>query len=148
METKELFSIWNHHKCLLLEFIRFTRIPMLWVYGYYKYFNSFSVGTVFIRQILTYKDGPHTERADHMIITGGLEYSVFYFIFLSTINSSFWTSIDNISKSLTSILSNLNNSHSLEVVEATQSLFLFMSFTWSYSRKNVLKGSLLNGNIN
>ena len=35
---------------------------MLWGYDHYKYFNSFSVGTVFIRQnrrrqILTHKDG-------------------------------------------------------------------------------------------
>ena len=42
---------------------------MLVVYGHYKYFNSFSAGTVFIRQnlymyseILTSKVGPRTER--------------------------------------------------------------------------------------
>ena len=29
---------------------------MLWVYGHYKYFNSFSAGTVFIRQNLTSVD--------------------------------------------------------------------------------------------
>ena len=35
---------------------------MLWVYGHYKNLNSFSAGTVFIRQILTYKDGSRTDR--------------------------------------------------------------------------------------
>ena len=35
---------------------RFHRIPMLWVYGHYKCFNSFSAGTVFIRQNLTSTD--------------------------------------------------------------------------------------------
>ena len=39
---------------------------MLWVYGYYQYFNSFSAGTesefdVYIRQILTDEDGPHAQ---------------------------------------------------------------------------------------
>ena len=33
-------------------------IPTVWVYSHYKYFNSISAGTVFICQILTYKDGP------------------------------------------------------------------------------------------
>ena len=35
---------------------------MLGVYCHYKDFNYFSAGTVFIRQIITYKDGPRTER--------------------------------------------------------------------------------------
>ena len=34
---------------------------MLWVYDL-KYFTSFSAGTFFIRQNLTYKEGPRTER--------------------------------------------------------------------------------------
>ena len=34
----------------------FIWIPMLWVYGHYKYFNSFSAGIVFIRQNLTSVD--------------------------------------------------------------------------------------------
>ena len=48
---------------------------MLWVYGHCKCFNYFSAGTVFIRhnltspdvsrrQIVTYKDGPRTERGN------------------------------------------------------------------------------------
>ena len=41
---------------------RFIRIPMLWVYDHYKYVNFFSAGTVFIRQNLMYKRGPHAER--------------------------------------------------------------------------------------
>ena len=32
---------------------------MLWVYGHYNCFNSFSAGTVFRRQILTSNDGLH-----------------------------------------------------------------------------------------
>ena len=32
------------------------------VYGHYKYCNSFSAGTVFLRQNLMYKDGPRVER--------------------------------------------------------------------------------------
>ena len=35
---------------------------MLWVYGHYKSFNSFSVGTVFRRQNLTYKNSPRAEK--------------------------------------------------------------------------------------
>ena len=54
---------------------------MLWVYGDYKYFNSFSAGTVFIRvyrrQLLTYKDGPRAER-----VNGGrdIEDSLYDFV--------------------------------------------------------------------
>ena len=42
---------------------------MLWVHGHYKYFNSFSAGTVFIRHNLTsaYKVGPRTERANSLV---------------------------------------------------------------------------------
>ena len=50
-------------------------IPMLWVYDLYKYFNSVSTGTVFIRQnltsrrqILMYEDGPRFERVKHRIV--------------------------------------------------------------------------------
>ena len=34
---------------------------MLWVYGHYKYFNSYSAGTVFKRLNLTSTDGPRAE---------------------------------------------------------------------------------------
>ena len=37
-------------------------MAVLWVYGRYKYVNSFSAGTVFRRQILTSKDGPRADR--------------------------------------------------------------------------------------
>ena len=37
---------------------------MVWVYGHYKYFISYRAGIVFIRQILTYKDDPRTERVN------------------------------------------------------------------------------------
>ena len=55
------FSIWNHHICPGELFLPYLN-TLLWVYGHYKYFYSFSAGTVFIRQNLTYKDGPCTER--------------------------------------------------------------------------------------
>ena len=41
-----------------------STVPMLWVYGHYKYCNSFIAGTVFIWQILTHESGPHTERVE------------------------------------------------------------------------------------
>ena len=31
---KRLFSIWNHHKCLIVSPLRFISIPMSWVYGH------------------------------------------------------------------------------------------------------------------
>ena len=34
----------------------FIWIPILWVYGHWKYFNSFGAGTVFIRQNMTSTD--------------------------------------------------------------------------------------------
>ena len=58
METKGDFAILNHHECLILVIssFRFILISMLWVYGHYKYFNNFSVGTVVKRQNLTSTD--------------------------------------------------------------------------------------------
>ena len=52
-------------------------LSKLWVYGNYKCFNSFSAGTslytsesdVYRRQILTYKVGPHAERAKSRLST-------------------------------------------------------------------------------
>ena len=35
---------------ILVSSLRFIKIHMLWVYGHYKCFNSFSAGTGFIRQ--------------------------------------------------------------------------------------------------
>ena len=40
----------------LVSSFRLFLIFMLWVYGHYKYFNSISLGTVFIRQNLTSTD--------------------------------------------------------------------------------------------
>ena len=57
----KVFSIWSIINVLFSSF-RFIWIHMLWVYGYYKYFNSFSAGIVFRRQILMSKDGPRAER--------------------------------------------------------------------------------------
>ena len=66
METKGFFEI---TMIVLVSFFRFIRIPILWVYGNYIYFYSFSASIVFIqsesdvcrRHILTYVDGPRTE---------------------------------------------------------------------------------------
>ena len=41
---------------VLVGSLRFIWIPMLWVYGQWKYFNSFGAGIVFIRQNLTSTD--------------------------------------------------------------------------------------------
>ena len=52
---------------VLVGSFRFIWIPMLWVYRHYKYLNSFSAGSVFIRQYLTpedVKDGPRTEKVN------------------------------------------------------------------------------------
>ena len=46
---------------LVISF-RFIWIPVLWVYGHYKYFYSYSAGIDFRRQILTSKVDPRTER--------------------------------------------------------------------------------------
>ena len=48
---KGFVSIWNH----LISF-RFIEPPMLWFYSHSKYFYSFSAGTVFIHQNLTFTD--------------------------------------------------------------------------------------------
>ena len=52
METKGFEIIIN----VSVRFFRFNWIPMLWVYDHYKYFNSFSAGTVFMRLNLTTTD--------------------------------------------------------------------------------------------
>ena len=43
---------------VLVSSFRFILLPMLWVYGHYKYFNSFSAGIDFRRQHLTSKVDP------------------------------------------------------------------------------------------
>ena len=40
---------------------------MLWVYGHYEYFDFFSAGIDFIRQNLTYEDGPRAERVNAVV---------------------------------------------------------------------------------
>ena len=39
---QRVFSIRNNHKCLSQLFLWFIWIPMLWVYGHYRYFHSYS----------------------------------------------------------------------------------------------------------
>ena len=46
---------------------RFIWMPMLWVHGRYKYFNSFSVQTVFIHQNLMYKNGSRAEKIERSL---------------------------------------------------------------------------------
>ena len=58
LETKGIFSIWSHHKQInvFISSFRFLWIPMLWVYGHYKYVNSHSAESDFSRQYLTHTD--------------------------------------------------------------------------------------------
>ena len=51
------FNLWIIMN-VLASSLRFIWISLLWVYGHYNFFNSFSQGTVFRRQILTSKDAP------------------------------------------------------------------------------------------
>ena len=55
METKGFFQFEIIINILVGSF-RLIWIPMLWVYGHYKYVYSYSVGIDFTRQILTSKD--------------------------------------------------------------------------------------------
>ena len=76
METKGFFQfeiIIN----ILASYFRFIWIPMLWVYDLYKYFNSYSAGTVYRRQNLTSSDGRFWRlKTVH-------EYSRFYSVLLA-----------------------------------------------------------------
>ena len=49
METESVFFQFEITNVLVSSF-RFIWIPMLWVYGYYKYFNSYSARIYFRRQ--------------------------------------------------------------------------------------------------
>ena len=51
METKGFFQFEIIINVLVSSFW-FILIPMFWVYGHYKYFNSFSARTIFIHQYL------------------------------------------------------------------------------------------------
>ena len=44
---------------------------MLCVHDHYKYFNSFSAGTVFLRQNLTYKDGHCADKVKPLYAIAG-----------------------------------------------------------------------------
>ena len=59
METKSFFSIWNHNKSLGYSSFRCIWVPMLWVYGHYKYSSSYSEWIDFSIQ---YKVDPRAER--------------------------------------------------------------------------------------
>ena len=59
--SNNLFSIWNHHKCL--GSFRFIWIHMLRVYDHYTcFFNSFSTRPSVYVRISSHKDGPRAER--------------------------------------------------------------------------------------
>ena len=51
---------------------------MLWVYGHYKYFNSFSAGIDFRRQILTSKVDPRTEMVKANLTKRPETWTLFY----------------------------------------------------------------------
>ena len=55
METKGVFQFETTRNVLVSSFC-FIWIPMLWVWGYYKYFYSYSAGIDFSRQNLTSTD--------------------------------------------------------------------------------------------
>ena len=69
LETKVFFSIWNHHECLSWLFPRHLNTYVLGLRSL-EIFQFFQCGDrlytsesdVYRRQILTYKDGPRTER--------------------------------------------------------------------------------------
>ena len=68
METEGSFQFKIIMHVLVSSF-RFIRIPVLWVYDHYKYYNSFSgerfytsESDVYRRQCLTHKDDPCAER--------------------------------------------------------------------------------------
>ena len=63
---------------ILVSSFFFIWIPLLLVYGHYKYFIYFSVRSslesdVCKRQILTYKDDPHTERVKDIFVSFQLD---------------------------------------------------------------------------
>ena len=74
-DKKFLFLIWNHYKSSF-SFFRSIWIPMVWVYGHYKYFTLSVRGPtldvriwrlksdVYRRQILMSKVGPRAERGN------------------------------------------------------------------------------------
>ena len=55
---------WSTIERWILTFFKILYIWPLTLYVHYKCFNPFSSGTIFIRQNLTYKDGPRTERVN------------------------------------------------------------------------------------
>ena len=59
METKGFFHI-EIIINVLVSYVRFIWIPVLWVYGHYKYIYSYSAGIDFRRQILTSKVDPRS----------------------------------------------------------------------------------------
>ena len=73
MENQRVFfKLWNHHKCPIQLFPVHlnTYVTMVMGYAHYKYFNSFSAGTVF----MTYKDGPRTERVKFHYVVLSADY--------------------------------------------------------------------------
>ena len=61
LETKEFFQFEIITNVLVIS-SRCVWIPMLWIYDHYHFCNSFSVGIVFRRQILTSKGDPRAAR--------------------------------------------------------------------------------------
>ena len=68
-------------------------MPMLWVYGHYKYFNSFNAGSSSYVRIcvdvifwrITYSDGPHAKRGNILVRINKSELNIqilrFQFLF-------------------------------------------------------------------
>ena len=96
----------------------------LWPLELFKFFQRgqrlyTSESDVYRRHILTYKDGPRAESVNRL----SRLYSLFTFFyhhityqFFKHVDFKMWHQSANFKKLLTSILLNLNNFHSLEVV--------------------------------
>ena len=56
LETKGFFFQFDIILSVFAKFFWFFWIPMLWLYGFYKYFHSYSAGTDFSRQNQTSAD--------------------------------------------------------------------------------------------
>ena len=53
---------------------------MLWVYGHYNVFNSFSAGTDFRRQKLTSKVDPLTKRVNILVLDDNNIFCIIYLV--------------------------------------------------------------------
>ena len=114
MKTLEVEGFFQYEIIItiLVSSFWFIWIPVLWVYGHYKYFNSCSAGIAFSRQNLTSTD-VRFWRLKSIPALWGLN-------FISQSNHSYWERNErlntNICKCSVSNKANLSDFHPLEVV--------------------------------